>query len=373
MAYQKNRAPRYAKGFSEAYVFDVSSGDLLLYSNKFKTGNITTSMNNGAIEGGLGNRLLLNIPDTTRVTGSFETADFSLEARGLQMGSTVQYNGVSLIRERIVATTTTLTVSKTPASAYGQASSEQVYNCYVGNDGVNYGVDKTTKEVQDFTATPGQEYCVLYYSAVLSAESLAVPTSFAPVIGSMVIKTPIYSENGNSAMNSSLAGYLYNFYPRAQFIGGDAGINGSQTEATTTSWNFEVLAYDEADETCSECANDNSVYGYMVYVPCNQRDTLSAVKGLAIVGGVIALSADTNASNHTAQLPVFYYMDNGQLITPTYTDLTYTSDNAAVTVSNSGLLTAVSANNDVHVTATATAKPSLTATVTVSVAAATGD
>lgn len=366
MAYQKNRAPRYAKGFSEAYVFDVSSGDLLLYSNKFKTGNIATSMNNGAIEGGLGNRLLLNIPDTTRVTGSFETADFSLEARGLQMGSTVQYNGVSLIRERIVATSTALTVSKTPASAYGQASSEQVYNCYVGNDGVNYGVDKTSREIQGFTAVVGQEYCVLYYSEVLSAESLAVPTSFAPVIGSMVIKTPIYSENGNSAMNSSLAGYLYNFYPRAQFIGGDAGINGSQTEATTTSWNFEVLAYDEADETCSECANDNSVYGYMVYVPCNQADTLSAVKGLAIVGGVLNVAVDG-----TVQTPVFYYMDNGQLITPTYADLTFTSADAATASvgANTGVITGVAAGNTT-ITATVTAKPTLTAQVSVTVTAA---
>lgn len=366
MAYQKNRAPRYAKGFSEAYVFDVSSGDLLLYSNKFKTGNIATSMNNGAIEGGLGNRLLLNIPDTTRITGSFETADFSLEARGLQMGSTVQYNGVSLVREKITATTTTLTVSKTPTSAYGQATSEQVYNCYVGNDGVNYGVDKTTKQVQGFTAVVGQEYCVLYYAEILNAESLTVPASFAPIIGSMVIKTPIYSENGNSAMNSSLAGYLYNFYPRAQFIGGDAGINGSQTEASTTSWNFEVLAYDEADETCSECANDNSVYGYMVYVPCNQADTLSAVKGLAIVGGVL-----TVAEGSTVQTPVFYYMDNGQLITPTYADLTFTSATPATATvgTNTGVITGVAAGSTT-ITATVTAKPTLTATANVTVTAA---
>lgn len=354
MAYQKNRAPRYAKGFSEAYVFDVNNGDLLLYSNKFKTGNITTSMNNGAIEGGLGNRLLLNIPDTTRVIGSFETADFSFEARGLQMGSTVQYNGVSLVREKIIANGTTLTVTKEPTSAYGQASSSQIYNCYVGNDGVNYGVDKTTKEVQGFTAVAGEEYCVLYYSAVLNAESLVVPTSFAPIIGSMVIKTPIYAENGTSAMNSSLAGYLYNFYPRAQFIGGDAGINGSQTEATTTSWNFEVLAYDEADETCSECANDNSVYGYMVYVPCNQADQLSAVKALVVVGGGVSV-----AVGNKIQLPVFYYMDNGQLVTPTYTDLTYTSaSEETATVATNGQVTGVAAGNTT-ITITVTSKPSL--------------
>lgn len=364
MAFQKNRAARYAKGFSEAYVYDVSTGDLMLYSNKFKTGNIATSMNEGAIEGGLGNKLLANIPDTVRVKGSFEAADFSLEARGLQMGSTVQYNGVSLTREEIIATGTSLTVSKQPAAAYGQASTEQVYNCYVDNDGVNYGVDKDTKQVQGFTAVVGKKYCVYYYTEIVSAESLAVPTTFAPVIGSMVIKTPIYSENGTSGRNSSLAGILYNFYPRAQFIGGDAGINGSQTEASTTSWNFEVLAYDEADVTCSECANDNSVYGYMVFVPCNTADTLSAVKGLVVVGNTIPLKV-----NAAKQLPVFYFMDNGQLVTPTYADLTYTSSAASTaTVSATGEIKGIAAGT-ATITAKVTAKPELIATASVTVSA----
>ena len=90
----------------------------------------------------------------------------------------------------------------------------------------------------------------------------------------------------------------------------------------------------------------------MVYVPCSLADTLSAVKGLAIVGGVISLSSTADAPNHTAQLPVFYYMDNGQLITPNYTDLTYeSSDTASVTVSASGLLTGVAGTQSATVSA----------------------
>ncbi len=362
MAFQKNKAPRYAKGFSEAAVYDINTGDLLYWTNKLKTGNTSTSMNEGAIEGGLGNKLLANIPDTVRLTGTFEAADFSLEARGLQMGSTVKYNAKSMVREKIIATTTTLTVTRTPAPAYGQASDAEEYFCYVGNDGVNYGVNPTTKEIQGFTAEPNKEYCVQYYTNILNAEQLAIPASFSPTVGYMVVKTPMYSENGSSAKNSSLAGYLYGFYPRVQFIGGDAGVNGSQTESSTTALNFTALAYDElTDEVCADCGNDDSVYGYLTYVPCG-GDELDAVKGLAIVGGVIPLAVGA-----TKQTPVFYYMDNGELVTPQYTDLTYTSAaDATASVSENGVITGVAAG-ETTVTATVKAKESLTATVSVTV------
>lgn len=364
MAFQKNRPPRYAKGFSEATVYDITTGDVLYWTNKLKTGNTSTSMNDGAIEGGLGNKLLANIPDTIRLTGTFEAADFSLEARGLQMGSTLQYNAKSMIREKIVATSTTLTVTKTPTSAYGQASSDNTYFCYVDNDGVNYGVDPTTKEIKDFTATVGKEYCVQYYTNILNAESLAIPANFSPTVGYMVVKTPMYSENGTSAKNSSLSGYMYGFYPRVQFVGGDSGVNGSQTDASTTSLNFTALAYDDlTGEICTDCANEDSVYGYLTYVPCG-TDQLSAVKALAIVGGVISLGV-----GDTKQTPVFYYMDNGQLITPNYEDLTYTSSTPATAiVSTNGLITAVAAG-ETTITAKVTAKPELTASVSVTVVA----
>lgn len=365
MAFIKNKAPRYAKGFSEAAVYDIVTGDLLYWTNKLQTGSTSTSMNDGAIEGGLGNKLLANIPDTIRLTGTFEAADFSLEARGLQMGSTVQYNAKSMVREKIIATTTVLTVSKTPVAAYGQAGDSQEYCCYVGNDGVNYGVNPTTKAIQGFTAEVGKEYCVQYYTDILNAESLAIPTNFSPTVGYMVIKTPMYSENGTSAKNSSLAGYLYGFYPRVQFIGGDAGINGSQTDATTTSLNFTALAYDElSDEVCSDCGSEDSVYGYLTYVPCG-GDELSAVKGLAIVGGVLIVGV-----GDTIQTPVFYYMDNGQLITPAYSDLTFTSaqTSTASVGENTGVITGVAAGNTV-VTAKIKANPALTATVNVTVTA----
>ena len=90
MAYQKNTPARYAKGIAEIYLYDPASGDLVYWSNKIQSGNIATSMNDGAIEGGLNNQLLTFIPDSVRVTGTFEAADFSLVPRGLAMGSEVK-------------------------------------------------------------------------------------------------------------------------------------------------------------------------------------------------------------------------------------------------------------------------------------------
>lgn len=369
MPFQKNKPPRYAKGFSEAAVYDIVTGDLLYWTNKLKTGNTSTSMNDGAIEGGLGNQLLANIPDTVRLTGTFEAADFSLEARGLQMGSTVKYNAKTLVRRKITAQSNKLTLpdSDTPAPAFGQSSDAETYYCYVGNDGVNYGVDPKTKEIKGFTAENGKEYCVQFYTNVFNAEQLTIPANFSPTVAYLVIKTPMYAENGTSSKNSSLAGYLYGFYPRVQFVGGDAGVNGSQTDPTTTSLNFTAQAYNElTDEICSDCNSEGSVYGYLTYVPCGED--FSAVKALAIVGGIVTVK-----NGETAQTPVFYVMDNGELLTPNYGDLTFKVAEGGSSYAKVGEHTGVitgSAEGSTTITVTVTAKPTITATANVKVTAA---
>lgn len=347
-----NRPPRYAKGISKAYVFDRQTGNVLATTNKFNNGSIDISENEGAIETGLNNGLAINLPDTRRMTGSFEAADYSLEIRAMQLGSSVSYNATTLVREKIVATSTTLTVTRNPVNAYEQSVNDSTYNCYVGNDGVNYGVNPQTKEVQDFTAVVGQEYCVMYYAKMISAEVMPIPTAGSPLIASMVIVTPMYGENGATANNSTHVANHYYFIPKAQFIGGNPGYSGSQTEASTTSWNFTALSDDEG-EICSDCEGVGSVYGYEVIVPCN-NDELSAVTGIAVVGGVMAL-----AVNDTRQTPVFYVMENGSLVTPPYEDFNYVSATpTTATVNETGMITAV-AEGTTNITVTSKLKPTL--------------
>lgn len=373
MAFVLNNSPLYVKGTAEMWLHNTVTRDLEAYTNKVNTANFNSSVNVEDVRAGLGAPVVAQLTDSAGFTGEVNSADFSMEARKLVTGGTLKYNGTAPIKENITATSTTLTVSRQPVSAYGEASSNETYACYVGNDGVNYGVNPATKEIQNFTATVGQTYCVLYYTEIASAKELTIPSSFNPSVCSVTVKMAVYSGQGTSERNSSRWGYLYVYIPRASFANGSLDVSGSQTESTTSSWNFSALAYEEADVTCSECADDNSVFGYMVLVPCGVNAALSAVKGLIISQASPALQ-DLEVGKQ-AQTPVFYYMDNGELVTPQYTDLTFVSaTEATATVNTEGVITGVAAGSAQITASTKALKPNVTpdtplytATVTVTV------
>lgn len=349
-----HRPARYAKGISEAYVMELGTWNILAHDNKFTDGNISISENAGEISGGLNNDLLLNIPDTRRLTGTFNAADYSMDVRAMQLGTKVQYNATILARENITASSTTLTLTGTPVRGYFQSLDDKFFPCYVGEDSQNYGVDPTTKEVQDFTAEVGKTYCVMYYTKMASAEFMPIPTSGAPLTAMLVVKTPLYGENGASSRNSTLVAMHY-YFVKAQFIGGDPGYNGSQTDASTTPWSFMAIADDtNMEEMCSDCEGTKTVYGYEVIVPCGPDAKLSAVTNLVVVGGVLPLTV-----GESKQTPVFYVMENGELVTPQYSDLVFVSATpATATVSETGMITAV-AEGTTNITVTSKLKPTL--------------
>lgn len=371
MAVRLNKSPIYVKGTAEMWVHDVVTGDLIGYSNKIDTSNFTSSVNAGEIRAGLGAPVAINIPDSATFSGEVTATDFSLEARQLATGGTLKYNGTVAVMENIVATTTTLTVTNQPVAAYGEPTDNVTFSCYVGNDGVNYGVNPTTKEIQGFTAEVGKSYCVRYYMEMASAQELTIPGQFNPTVARVTIKMAAYGAQGGSAMNGSRVGNLYVHIPRAQFINGDVGVNGSQTEAATTPWSFSALIYDETDITCSECAQDNSVLGYMVYAPCGTNAEMSAVTGLIIVGGVLSV-----AEGATVQTPVQYVMEDKSLVTPKYADLRFVSATpTTATVSTEGVITGVAEGSTEVTVSTKALKanstdPLYTASVSVTVTAA---
>lgn len=367
MAVKLNKSPLYVKGTGEMWVRDIVTGDFIGYSNKIDTSNFTSSVNAGEIRAGLGAPIVINIPDSATFSGEVTATDFSLEARQLATGGRLAYNGTAPVMENITATDTTLKVTGNPVADYGEASGAATYACYVGDDGVNYGVDPKTKVVQGFTAKAGQTYCVRYFIEMASAHELTIPTQFNPTVARVTVKMAVYGAQGGNAMNGSRVGNLYIHIPRAQFINGDVGVNGSQTEPATTPWSFSALSYDEADVTCSECATDNSVLGYMVFVPCGTDAATSAVKALAIVGGVITVK-----QGETAQTPVFYVMDSGEILTPNYSDLTFKvaedGGSYATVGEHTGIINGTS-EGATTITVTVTAKPTLTATANVTVTA----
>lgn len=324
-----NNSSLYVKGTADMWAHDVKTGDLIGYTNKIDSSKLSTSCNAGEIRAGIGAPVVINIPDSSAFKGEVTAADFSLEARQLATGGTLRYNGTVPFRENIVAKDSKLVVSRKPVSAYGESVDNEYYSCYVGNDGKNYGVDPKSREIQGFVAEEGKTYCVLYYVEVASAQELSIPTTFSPVVARVMVKMAVYQAQGNSDKNSSLAGYLYAFIPRAQFIDGDAGVDGSQTTNANTTWSFSALAYDETDTECSECAKDQSVFGYMVYVPCG--DTTQAVKDLIVMRGKVVVKVGGKV-----QTPVYYVMPDNSIVTPDYSDLVFAIKQATAAVNADG-------------------------------------
>jgi hypothetical protein len=140
-----------------------------------------------------------------------------------------------------------------------------------------------------------------------------------------------------------------------------ADTDGSQTGNATSMLSGTALSYDpEAEESiCTDCGL--SELAYWVYVP--NGDVTQSIQSLAVVGGGLSLVV-----GNTAQLPIRFLMNDGTLVVPDYSLMSYASSGAAATVSASGVVTAASAGN-VTITATLTADNTKTASVPVTVTA----
>ena len=334
----------FVKGMVEAIVTDPTTGNIIGYDNVSSESAVTSSVNMGEITGGFGNPLLINIPDTTRISGTLTSQAFSLQQRALTSGGKLSYNGTASYCETITANGTTLTVTKQPVKAYGQPASDTECWCYVREHGsgayvgTNYGVDPANKQVQGFAAVSGTQYDVFYFISMASAQVLALPASFNPAVATIRLKYGVYAKQNNSVSNGTLQGYLYFVVPRAQFTG-DAGIGANQTANSTTAYDWTAVMPDSNMMECADCGDNDSDYAYYIYVPCGGDD--AAVTGLAVVGGGISV-----ATGATKQLPILYVMDDGSAITPEYANMTYQSSaDSVASVNDSGQVTGASAGN----------------------------
>lgn len=317
----------FVKGIVEAVITDPATGNIIGYDNVASESAITSTVNMGEITGGLGNPLVMNIPDTTRITGSLTSQAFSLEQRALASGGNISYNAIVPVCETITATAATLTVTQTPVKAYGQSASDTYGWCYVRPhgqqtyEGTNYGVDLTTKAVQNFVAVANSQYDVYYFVNMASAKVLPLSTSFNPTVASVRLKYAVYAKQNNSVSNGTLQGYLYFVVPYAQFTG-DVGVNANQTTNGTTNYDWTAIAPDNGIMSCVDCGDGGSNLAYYVYVPCG--DALQDVQALVVVGGQYS-TTELDASV-SFRVPVRYYMPNGETVQPRYTDLFYTAE-----------------------------------------------
>lgn len=320
----------FLKGIVEQIYYDPTTGHIIGYDNVATDGAIETNVNLQEITGGFGNPVVGVIPDSTRMTGTYTSAAFSLHTRQMITGGNLHYNAVSPVCETITATGTTLTVSKTPAKHYAQPLSDVKAWCYVkpvgaaNYMGTNYGVDITTKQV-NYTAVTGQSYEVFYFTENQSAQALELPDMFNPSVVTISQKYGVYAKQNSTVSHGTLQGYLYVVIPRA-ILNGNAGVSANQTDAATTDGSWMALSPDQNMMVCDDCANASKTFAYYIYVPCGGET--AAVADLAVIGGGVSVKV-----NETAQIPVVYVMPDGSTQTPTYTNLTYAIGSTAATVS----------------------------------------
>ncbi len=361
-----NNRPLYAKGTMDVKCFDPSSNDMVYYSNKMSTSQIQSTINLGPINAGIGNPVVIQIPDTPSLTINLTAADFSLEGRALATGSTVTYNGVVPVDEVAAAEGTTLTVQQTPVPPLGGCD----VVCTVGNDGKAYLVDAETRQVQGFEAVDGQSYCVHYWTVRAGAKQFSVETLMSPSLVRSFITIPVFSAESGSqnALNGSRVGSLYITIPRMQF-NGDLSTDGSQTTPATTVMSGTALSYDEACEAGIQCGSTASPkLAYMVLELFGDPDQNATA--LVIVGGN---EIDVEAGQ-TAPIPVKYVMDDGSLGTPIMSSLDFAvaeGGEAYASVSDMGVVTGISAGAaKITITTKSAKKLTVTADVTVSGGAA---
>lgn len=335
---QLNNKYLYAKGTCNVVVTDPKTGHVDFQSNKVQTSQLTTSVSMNEIRAGLGNSIAIQLPTDSAVNLDLTTADFSLNSRAMQIGSAVTYNAAAPTCEVITAASDTLVVSQTAVAPQGFSN----VICYV-NDGtsdasVAYSINES-REVVGFTATANNVYKVYYWIANPSAQQVTAYSVFSPDIKHVTMQIAVYStENTSSATQGSLVGWLYCIVPRMQFSA-KADTDGSQTGNVVSELSGTALSYDpEADETvCTDCGL--SELAYWVYVP--NGSITQSIDSLAVIGGGLSL-----VTGNTAQIPVRFLMEDGSLVVPDYSLMSYTSDNTSTaTVSDTGLVTAGSAGS----------------------------
>lgn len=299
----------FTKGIAYAEFFDVNNNNLLGFSPFVTDFGLNGSMNDGDVEGGIGNQLIISLPDTSRLEVTATTADSALNNMALTIGAQLGGNGIIETMTAIVAGAGgTLTIQNAVAP-YGADKAI----CYVLT---STGSDKAAVEagsgraceidpdtgVIDFEGQADQTYCVKYFVRNSSADELTIPALFQPAVVRAHFAVNVYSQKGGDAMTGSLVKIRHYYFPRYQF-NQPLQVTESQTTPGTTNLSGRCLTYQQALESgvCSDA--NNAAYGFIVdeYVGSGDSST-SSVQGIYFVGGGV-LNLATGAS---VTVPVKY-------------------------------------------------------------------
>lgn len=346
----------FSKGIVNVEFFDPATDNLLLFSQYVTNFGLSSSMNNGEIEGGVGNGLIMVIPDSARLSVTAQTADTSLNSMAIPIGASVKGNGVIETVVGVAAAGDTLTLSNAVAPLGGDrkvcyllTSSGSDKASVEANSGLAYAVaDDGT--VTGFTAVSGATYCVKYFVQNSSALQLDVPAMFAPKVVRAHFAVNLYAKKqGSDVMESSIAAIRHYYFP---YYFPTAGLQdtASQTTPGTTDLSGMCLTYEQAlaEGDCSSIGAQQ--YGFIVDEFLGANSSTANVDGLYFVGLGSGVSV---AAGESLVLPLRYSVNN---------TLVNISDMSAITTTSSDTGVATVSGNSVTGVAAGTA--TITATVT---------
>ena len=356
----------FVEGVVDQYLIDPTTGHIVGYDKVGTDVAINYTFDLADVTGGLNNQLVMQIAHTTRLSGTYTSAAFSLAQRALQSGGTVGNNAIVPHCETVTASSG-LTVTGTPQKAYSQPYSDTEGWCYVRPhgttetySGTNCKINLSTKKVVDYSATNGTQYDVFYFIQNPSAEVLPMSASAMPSIVSIRQRWAVYAAQGTSTNRGSLYGYLYVEVPRA-VLTGDGGIDGNQTTNSTTSYSWNAIPANENIPECADCGSDSDNLFYYMFVPCG--DPLQNVEGIAVVGGTVSVGTTQATGKY---IPVVYVMKDGSAVQADYSKLTFTAGSGTGTFTISdGYVYATASGSKTYTVKITGSSPEISSTFTV--------
>lgn len=335
-----NNPALFLKGTCEVTVKRPSDGRIVFQSSLVSTNSFTTEVDLSPIRAGLGNPIAIQLPSDAAVNLDLSTADFSMQVRAMQLGTEVAFNAAVPVCATVTADGETLTVpNAAPVAAYGDGAAYAYVNYADAEDPGKAYVISDAGVVQDFVATAGTTYNVMYYEQRADAQHIDISSMIAPGVYTVSAQMAVFSADGSNAGNrGSQVGWARYYIPRMQFSG-NAETNGSQTDPATSVLSGTALSYQQAAEVgaCIDCSFP--MLAYMTYEPLTFNGN-NAISAMAVVGGNIEVAVEGSEL-----IPVKYVMADGTLGQPKYSDLTITvADTSKATVAN-GVITGVAAGD----------------------------
>lgn len=378
MAFTFKPEELFSKGIVYAEFFDPATDDLLGYSRYVADFSLAGAMNNGEVEAGPGNGLVMMIPDSARLNITATTADSALNNMAIAVGGTLSGYGVVETTTAITANSATLLLANAVAPLGGDNGAV----CYILT---STGSDRATVEaqsgiahavsggaIQNFEAVNGNTYCVKYFYSNSSAQQLTVPAMFnAKVVRAHFAVNCYAKKTGGDVLSSSLfkiRHYVFPYY----FFTNPMEDTLSQTATGTVNLSGTCLSYQEAaaEGVCN--VDSAGVYGYVVdeYVGGESTST-AAVDGIYFIG----LGAGASVYiDDTLTLPIKYSV-NGVLTTISdMSAVTFESSDEAVATVEGNVVSGASAGSSVITASVTNSRTNQTYTdaVTVTVSAAPG-